>query len=471
MNSQAEPQYILKHLDNQKLANLAQEHPELVRAPAPLNFTPDILKKVGIHYDHVPLGQGYIKLFAQDFIVEEITTDLQIMSVEPASTEVPVPAGEAKRPKLEATMIKMGLETNEAIERLAQALGCAPADIAYSGLKDTKALTAQRLTFDRVNPDLIPGISIPYLRLQGFKWRSSIEQRGNLYGNRFTILIRTGTQIDQQQLQSRLLEIEQVGFPNFFSLQRFGPRLNTHLIGRLIVHGYFEAAIRELLVGVSSHELPVFQELRQEAAKNWGNWQAMSEIYAQYPALLHNELDTLTSLQRHNGNWAESLRSIEYQTRFCCYAYFSYWFNRLLTQRLSQGELPDKLPLYHPDAAQDYAGIFPDSERQGLKFRLAELPFLRLNQVQTIPTMAKPKIWSVTPIEGGLIFHFDLRKGSYATSLLSSVFELYQAKPTPEWVNQDVVDIRQPLGYQPVSTTLDQLPKSDLVDDVLSEIA
>ncbi len=53
----------------------------------------------------------------------------------------------------------------------------------------------------------------------------------------------------------------------------------------------------------------------------------------------------------------------------------------------------------------------------------------------------------------GYIFYFDLPKGAYATTFLSQVFDLYQGRPTPSWVNPLEIDTRLPLGLHSIQET------------------
>jgi tRNA(Glu) U13 pseudouridine synthase TruD len=454
------PFYLLKERDRQKMAEQLAQHPELGSSAHPTNFVPGILQRIGIDYAAPIISEGYLKLHSQDFIVEEITSDLTIQSIAPGNPSIPPYDKEDGQTKLQATLVKAGMDTFESLERLAEQLECEVNQITYAGLKDAKAITAQRVTFNKVDTDRLANLAIPHLHLKDFAWRKGVETTGNLYGNRFTIFVRTPHAITPESLQHSLQKIEAHGFPNYYSLQRFGPRLNTHTIGKHILMGQYQRAIAELLIGISPHEIQLFQQLRRNVANHWGDWRAMRLIYEEYPIFLRYEVEVLRSLEQTSGNWLKAIQAIKDEARLCVYAYFSFYFNKLLSLHLSTGqEIPDTLPLLRPEPeyATLYRSLIPQDELQRLRFHLPELPFIRLQKVQQVTTMSKPKIWSAIPTEGGVVFHFDLQKGSYATSLLSHLFHLYQTKPYPAWLSHAPLDSRPLLGYPALSDSLEAL--------------
>ena len=166
------------------------------------------------------LGQpeltGVIRQSPEDFVVEEI-----------AKVE---PAGEGSH--LWLWVEKHSANTDWVAKELAKCVACASRDVGYAGLKDRHAVTRQ--WFSLPYADLIE-TKLEAAEIEGVRVLKCIRhtkklKRGTLDGNRFEITVRelqaddTGGSEDLQQkdLESRLLQIREHGVPNYFGPQRFG---------------------------------------------------------------------------------------------------------------------------------------------------------------------------------------------------------------------------------------------------------
>lgn len=447
--------------DEQKLAEIARANPELARPETRINYTPDFYPVIGIDHTFDVLEKGFIRLFWSDFIVEEITSDGQIISINTLEETHPVEQNEEK-PKTEADLVKQGTTTLEAIERLAETLNLPAANINYAGLKDAGAVTSQEISFNGLKPEQLQNLTIPNLFLKNIHERKGVVEMGNLYGNRFTILVRS-PKVDLERLKDKVTKINQNGFYNFYSLQRFGPRLLTHKYGELILKGKYQEAAKLFLTGDSSHEINCLRQIRREAAQFWGNWVKMTEIFSAFPYFFYYELKALESLQETSIGFVKALANIKDQTRIFVYAYFSYWFNKLLSKKIQENAVPDELPLLrdNPEIKKIYSEVMSIEEIDSISYLHRGLEFLNLGKNQTIKTKIIPQIWHVYETPAGYIFHFDLGKGAYATSLLAEFFYLYQGKPAPEWVNQNETETRLSLGYAPIKETLEKFPPTE----------
>ena len=462
--------YHLRLQDEEKLANLTKEDPNLVLSEKRPQFTPEFFKMIGIDYEAEVLGKGYLKLFWSDFIVEEIASDGRIISIAPTE-ENHQPSFSQEKPKTEADLIKQGMPTFEAIERLSEALNLPVNAINQSGLKDSGAITSQEISFNGLRPEKLQNLQIPNLFLKNIHERKGVMEVGNLYGNRFTILVR-GSGVEKEKLQAKINELNTQGFLNFYSLQRFGSRFYSHKIGEEILKGNYQEAVKMFLIGESPHEMNVFRKLRGEARNYWGNWERISEIYNRFPYFLYYELVALESLKETRIGFVKALQSISEQTKLFVYAYFSFLFNKLLSKKISEGQIPQELPLLrdYPEIRNEYATILSHEEMSRLRFYHQGLEFLNLPKIQRVKTQIIPKIWSVSDTNSGYVFHFDLEKGAYATTLLSEFFHLFQGKPVPDWVSGEEVDIRQPLGYPPIKETISKFPIAEKKEGIdLSE--
>ena len=107
-------------------------------------------------------------------------------------------------------------------EKMAQFAGVAARNMSYAGLKDRRAITEQWFSLQmpgQPTPDFsafkLEGVEI----LQVTRHQRKIRI-GSLQGNHFEILLRGATPSDE--LKERLIFVENFGFANYFSEQRFG---------------------------------------------------------------------------------------------------------------------------------------------------------------------------------------------------------------------------------------------------------
>ncbi|HSX41809.1 MAG TPA: tRNA pseudouridine(13) synthase TruD [Candidatus Saccharimonadales bacterium] len=454
--------------DGAKLKALTEQDPSLGEAEQPAQFTPEFLKKIGIIQQPITAGNGYIKLHYSDFIVEEITEKGAIASVEAGPLgqpdwDAPAPTDPEKRLRLEVELVKQGFSTFEALERLAEALNLPMNQITYGGLKDGKAITAQRVSVNSITREQLEGVSIPNLFIKNAHYRVGMRNIGELFGNRFTILVRTG-ELNNEILQTRLDEIKNRGFFNFFSLQRFGSRLLTHHVGKFILQSQYDEAFKLWLVGASPHEGRALQKNRLQAAASWGDWPAMVEQFSAFPYFFQNELKALAVLVQEPGNLIGALEAVGDQIKFAVNAYGSYCFNSVLSAQLAKGQIDETIPQLDPTCVGWYEHYLPNEKLGELRWRHPLLKFLGDTRPRRVPTRVPVTVHSVTAVDEGVIFHFDLTKGAYATTFLAELFQLYQGRPVPDWVNQNVVDTRKRIGYPPISETEEAFPKASLED-------
>ena len=153
-----------------------------------------------------PPATGVIKENVEDFYVEEIL-DLDLSG-----------AGEHVWLWLE----KQGQNTEYVAEKLAQFCKIKQMDVGFSGLKDRWAVTRQWFSVylgKQSEPDWSA------LNLEGVKLLKHARhlkklRRGAHSANKFNIVVRSLASADN--IDQELKRIEQVGFPNYFGLQRFG---------------------------------------------------------------------------------------------------------------------------------------------------------------------------------------------------------------------------------------------------------
>lgn len=450
-----------KNQEHEILAKKALEHPELFERRSYIEDDA-LLRQFGIHIPgKQSFAPGYLKLWPEDFIVEEVGLEGEVYTV--TKENVLTEASEFEyAPTTFATLVKCGVSTIEAIDDMVAQLGCERTAIGYAGIKDRDALTAQRISFRKISPQKLKTLTSPYFFLKDISTSKGSVATGGLRGNRFTLLIRTPqTFFHKETLDTfaqNLVHIQEHGFSNFFYLQRFGtPRLQNFIWGLAILRGEYEGAVFGALTYQAERELSYFKQLRAECANLWGDWEAIETIIAPFPIIFRHDLKLVRYLRDHPTDFSGALSQISDQVVLWVYALASRYFNEILSKhQLSNTPLPATLPLmlgfnkkswspYETELRRD--GIFPPPFEN-----LKPFPFLQIRD-RSLPTADTPTILGAQACTEGLILSFELGKGQYATTFLSHLVNLVSGKP-PEYLTTSQVDTKDTLGQTSIADTL-----------------
>ncbi|CAN5183507.1 tRNA pseudouridine(13) synthase TruD [soil metagenome] len=463
--------YHLRTKDEAKLREIGLTQPELLRPTREMDFSPATSELVGI--THVPqtAGKGHIKFTFEDFIVEEITETGELCTIAPPKAYQAHPYNPETQ-KIEATVTKKGMNGFELSERFAEALNIPLKFITYGGLKDGRGVTSQRYSFNATPPERLAGVQIPNTFIKDIHPRTGMRNTGELRGNRFTITLRTSPDTNPYLFHARLQDTERNGFLNFFSLQRFGSRLNAHHLGKLVLQQQYQEAVKRFLTEASPFESELSAQYRAKAATSWGDWDHMIEAFSPFPYFFQNELSILKALRDNATNPALALASIPQQVKMWVAAYESYAFNLLLSLRASQGDVPEKLPQLHPDmeVKQQYAAVIPEAELATFRWYHPQLLFLGSAKRRETATRSFPTMHVCQQMQGGYILRFELGKGAYATNFLTNLVLLSQGRFAPDWVNPEHIDATALLDGYAVSSTLQALtPAPPLAPESLED--
>jgi tRNA pseudouridine13 synthase len=154
-----------------------------------------------------PVAHGEIKSIADDFVViEHLPFELE-------------QTGEHVYLQIQKTH----LNTQEVVKILARLAGVRVRDVGYAGLKDRNAQTIQWFSVwlpGRSEPDW-RSLESDRLKLLTVQRHSKKLKIGVLRYNEFRLVIRQLTG-QAHLIESRLQQIRQMGFPNYFGEQRFG---------------------------------------------------------------------------------------------------------------------------------------------------------------------------------------------------------------------------------------------------------
>jgi tRNA pseudouridine13 synthase len=296
---------------------------------------PEVEKRIGITvYATSSAGfGGVIRRKPDDFVVEEILTSGERASVVPE-----VQFSRLGR-YLVCVLIKRNWDTLLAVKAIAGQLGVSVERVAFAGIKDTRALTAQHISLYGVRPEEVARIRISSVRVVPVRYGNE-KICELLFGNRFSILVSSisGAQDEVEKVINSIREelLALGGVPNFFGHQRFGTvRPVTHLVGKAIVKGDLEEAAMVFLARSGEFEKPMLREIRDKLFEA----QDFGEALAVFPRRFHYERLMLKHLVGYPGDFLGAFRRLPLRLRVLfVQAYQSFLFNMFLSERIHQSK-------------------------------------------------------------------------------------------------------------------------------------
>ena len=259
---------------------------------------------------------GVIKQLSADFVV----------------SEVPLypPSGEGTHVYIRIE--KQGITTDQAVHRLARALGRQRRDVGYAGLKDAHAITRQTLSIEHVDPNAVAELGIDGLRVLAISRHNNKLRLGHLAVNRFAIRIRD-IDIDDTTVKRTaaiLAVLEQRGVPNYFGPQRFGSRGTNAAVGLAALRGDFEAAVKLILNELDAGEDTAIAEAQSLAMRG-----EYAESNQRWPHWCKTQQRICHSLAR-GGDAKRAWMTVDHSMRrLYISAAQSFIFNRVLARRIA----------------------------------------------------------------------------------------------------------------------------------------
>jgi tRNA pseudouridine13 synthase len=312
---------------------------------------------------------------------------------------------------------KRGLETAEAVERVARASGIPKGKILYGGIKDKNAETTQFIAVKE--PLRLKELKTRDLEVEFAGWHEK-SPRELLKGNRFEIFVREVKEVPEERLKA----LKEFGVPNYYGEQRFTPVRG----GRFFVEEWLESperAVKHLFTPAG------WESSKARRAKKLFIEGKFSEAARAFKGWRRRVSDYLSK----GGSWEGALKLIpKEEIEFQLNAFQSYLFNehlsRLIKERvekplkfkyklgylyypLERVNLPEELPIFTPQINL-YDEIL--KERGVERERLKELqPLFHSFKRKTV---VRPEELQV---KGGWVSFF-LPAGAYATNLLRFLF-------------------------------------------------
>jgi len=276
-----------------------------------------------IFYTASPGIDGRLRCSPEDFHVEEIS-DYPTESADGRFTI--------------ARVTSRNWETNRLIRQLSRSLRISRNRIGFAGTKDKRAVTTQLMSFEAPQEDLA-SLSISDVEITDtFRARRKINI-GDLIGNAFEIRVAECS-TSGEDLASSVREISEPleelgGFSNYFGIQRFGSlRPITHEVGRRIVRGDFEGAVRTYVANPMPYEFEETRAARERLEEDWDFGRAIEY----FPMKLSFERVIIGHLAECPDDYAGAIRRLPHNLQMMfVHAYQSYLFNRLLSERVRRG--------------------------------------------------------------------------------------------------------------------------------------
>lgn len=271
-------------------------------------------------------------------------------------TELPLypPCGSGEHTYL--LVEKKGLTTLEMLRRLAKATGVPEREIGYAGMKDARGVTRQTVSVPRVTPEQLLALEIPGVRILSAVRHNNKLRLGHLSGNRFRIRLRQMGDGALERAAAVLDILQRRGVPNYFGEQRYGGQGNSAAVGRSLLRGDFEGAVRAL---IGTPEAVRDERWQQGiAAFREGNLAGALELL---PGSCRTEREIVRTLLRKPGEWERGVKSIH---------------PRLVSLYLSacQSELFDRVVAARmPDLDDILAGDIACKHANGACFRVEDL--------------------------------------------------------------------------------------------------
>lgn len=265
---------------------------------------------------------GKLRTIPEDFIVHEISQ---------------YPSEKENGRFTVARVTSSNWETNLLVRELSNRLYISRKRISFAGTKDKRAKTTRLMSFYDVPIEKLSNVKIKDVTLENIYTSDRAVKIGDLIGNIFEIIIRNICRDTKPRQIQNIVSfiIEYGGFPNFYGIQRFGIiRPITHVVGRYIVFGDFEKAVMSYIANPIKGEDEDTFSLRERLQQTYD----FSEALSSYPNRLNFEKIMLNELAVNPEDFVGALKQLPKNllTMFI-YAYQSYLFNRILSERVIRG--------------------------------------------------------------------------------------------------------------------------------------
>ena len=355
---------------------------------------------------------------------------------------------------------KTGITTLELVRRLARHLNRKERDFGYAGLKDSRAVTRQRMSLEHIEPKILLDLALPNVKILSVDRHTNKLKLGHLAGNKFVIKLRRVESYGKQVAEECLQILQKRGVPNYFGLQRFGVRGDSWIMGKAIIGEDPKEFVDQFCGRPAPQDRDMVRRARELYDK--GEFELASEVW---PGYFRDAKRACRILAGNKSSYPRAFAAIDTKLkRLFVSAYQSYLFNDVLARRIREIDRlePGDLACKHVNGAvflvedapveqarADGFEISPTGPLFGYRIRLAEgRPGQVEQEVLTAEALAlddfrKPKGHKVKgsrrplrvrikdlAIETGadehgefLLLTFEMPSGAYATAVLRELMK------------------------------------------------
>lgn len=396
----------------------------------------DNLKQIGIENFETYNLKGKLFEREEDFIVQEIEEDGEILTVEREDQKPSNNSLDNRENYLIFALVKKGMSTPEALKFISRNLHINIKRIAYNGNKDKRALTSQRISIFKFDAQRLK-INSERLFVRDLGYSSQPCKIGKLYGNHFTVYVsdfyNDGVNINQ------IKEDLKKGIPNFYGPQRFGSASLNIKVSKSILESDFKSAFHSLVLE-ERNESELNKDKRNELKSLFEayfldgkiNREKAVETLKSLPNFMYFERESLYYLLEHKNDYAGAIRLMPKYIRLMILQSFQYYFfNKTISELLKKNKLNEfeSIPTIGYDIKLDdseISNIIKDlMEREGIEnveeLKLNSMPEASLKSFLH-PAFFIPEKFDIVTEGKNAVITFDLKKGSYATVLLLKLF-------------------------------------------------
>ncbi|MGV9170938.1 MAG: tRNA pseudouridine(13) synthase TruD [Promethearchaeia archaeon] len=279
---------------------------------------------------------GIYKKRYQDFVVKEMLDSGDILEIQEDYPSTPF--SQLTNDNFTTfNLVKINMDTFEAVRKLSRALNIPKSNIFYSGLKDKKAITVQKMSIGGNHIKNLKELDIKNMFFRCINPTKLPVRIGDHWGNHFIITLRD---IEKKEgIEDRIKKIIKIisthGFPNYFGLQRFGTyRPNSHLVGQYLIQREYKKAFKEYVITTYSTEAPESKKARNYLGKTWN----IEKAYKKFPKSLYYERKMLRYLIENPDDYRGVFEVISSDLKNLIISSFqSYLFNRFISLRVQEG--------------------------------------------------------------------------------------------------------------------------------------
>lgn len=356
---------------------------------------------------------GRLKTQPEDFTVEEITADGELVSV-----DGDLPGDETPGEFTHFSLVKKNWDTMRALKEISRRVGVSQRRFSFAGTKDKQAVTAQKASVAGVSIEELKQVRLKDVTLKDFSYADQPVKLGNLSGNRFKVVVRE-IDLPENKIKKRIEKTREKlssGFPNFFGLQRFGVvRPITHLVGEKIIVGDIEGAVKVYLCETFECVEDEEKRAREELS---GGWDVKAALKC-FPDRLGYEKAMLNHLVERPGDFPGALERLPLNLQIMfVHAYQSFIFNKALSSIIRDGGFVERLPLAGFESELDPVteSILDDEGVELRDFRVKALPKLssRGSVRDCFKEVGGFKVCGFSPLS----LAFSLPAGCYATCVM-----------------------------------------------------